>query len=169
MIILLCVLAFLFASLLVAAAGMMMSPAQGVTIEQRLVELTGQRSDDAKPAASIERMKGALKRLGKAAPQSTKEMGKLQERLVQAGYRSHDALVVFFGVRLGLAHEPKSAIALQIETAALERVRAAHGFDRAEQQHLSTGGLHDLQVSTDRDVDVANRRPRRTAGPEDAR
>ena len=114
MIILLCVLAFIFASLLVTAGAMMFAPAQSATIEQRLVELTGQRSDDPKPAPSLERIKGALKRLGRAAPQSTSEMGKLQQRLVQAGYRSHDAIVVFFGLRLGIAMIAFAALATPV-------------------------------------------------------
>ncbi len=37
------------------------------------------------------------------APQSAKEMGKLQKRLVNAGYRSSEALPIFFGIRVGLA------------------------------------------------------------------
>jgi tight adherence protein C len=45
----------------------------------------------------------ALKRMGAMAPRSTKELGKLQQRLVTAGYRSREALIVFFGIRLGLA------------------------------------------------------------------
>jgi tight adherence protein C len=103
-----------FASLLVTGAAMMFAPAQSATIEQRLVELTGQPSDEAKPAASLERIKGALKRLGRAAPQSTAEMSKLQQRLVQAGYRSHDAIVVFFGLRLGIAMIAFAALATPI-------------------------------------------------------
>ena len=41
-----------------------------------------------------------LKKIGNMAPQSRKEMGKLQARLVAAGYRSHEAVTVFFGIRL---------------------------------------------------------------------
>src|SRR5262249_37176485 len=45
----------------------------------------------------------ALKRIGNVAPKSTSEMGKLRRLLVAAGYRGSDAMVVFFGLRLGLA------------------------------------------------------------------
>jgi tight adherence protein C len=41
--------------------------------------------------------------MGAMAPRSEKEMGKLQGRLITAGYRSREALVIFFGLRLGLA------------------------------------------------------------------
>src|SRR5207253_4495230 len=44
-----------------------------------------------------------LKRVGAMAPHSTKEMGQLQQRLVAAGYRSREALVVFFGIRVAFA------------------------------------------------------------------
>jgi len=36
-------------------------------------------------------------------PHSAKEMGKLQTRLVNAGYRGSEALAVFFGIRIGFA------------------------------------------------------------------
>jgi tight adherence protein C len=113
-IILLCLLAFAFASLLVTAGAMMFAPAQSAAIEQRLVELTGQRSEAERRGPSLERVKGALKRLGRAAPQSTSEMGKLQQRLVQAGYRSHDAIIVFYGVRLGIAMIAFAALATPV-------------------------------------------------------
>ena len=44
-----------------------------------------------------------LKKFGAMAPQSRSEMGKLQRRLVTAGYRTHEAVAVFFGIRLGCA------------------------------------------------------------------
>jgi tight adherence protein C len=48
-------------------------------------------------------MIGALKKLGKAVPRSPSEMGKLQQRLVTAGYRNNEAVAVFFGIRIGVA------------------------------------------------------------------
>src|SRR5262249_49848288 len=45
----------------------------------------------------------ALKRMGAVAPKSVSEMGKLQQKLVYAGYRSREALVVFFGLRMAIA------------------------------------------------------------------
>ena len=114
MIIVLCVLAFLFASLLVTAGAMALSPAQGAAIEQRLLELTGQRSDEQKRSFRLERVRAALKRMGNAAPQSASETGKLQQRLIHAGYRSHDALIIFFGLRLGIAMIAFSVLAMPI-------------------------------------------------------
>ena len=97
-------LAFLFASLLVAAAAMALSPGAAATIERRLSEVAdirvAQPVDDPRYGRAIVEM---LKRIGSAAPKSASEMGKLQQKLVTAGYRSHEALTVFFGIRLGCA------------------------------------------------------------------
>ena len=41
----------------------------------------------------------ALKRVGNIAPKSASESGKLQQRLIAAGYRSKEALIVFFGIK----------------------------------------------------------------------
>ncbi len=105
MTLLLPLLAFLFASLLVAAGAMAFSPSGEATIERRLGELlTGERvkapADD--PGYNRAIVDG-LKKLGRAAPQSATEMGKLQQRLTTAGFRSHEAVAVFFGIRLGCA------------------------------------------------------------------
>jgi tight adherence protein C len=99
------ILAFLFASLLVAAAAMALAPSAAGTIERRLGELTGtpvarRRSED---AGYDKMVVDGLKRLGNLVPRSPAEMGKLQQRLVQAGYRNNEALLVFFGVRVGAA------------------------------------------------------------------
>ena len=48
-------------------------------------------------------MLGFLKRVGDKAPRSTKELGSLRLRLVQAGYRRHEALTIFFGIRVVFA------------------------------------------------------------------
>jgi tight adherence protein C len=100
--ILLVILAFVFASLLVMAGAMALAPTGNATIEQRLGELTGRSMKEA-DEARLQRVVGALKRLGQAVPHSTNEMGKLQQRLVRSGFRSHDAVIVFFGVRIGFA------------------------------------------------------------------
>jgi tight adherence protein C len=99
-------LAFLFASLLVAAAAMALSSGATATIERRLGEIAiGGGHAEAKidqpeySKAIVE----ALKRVGNVAPRSESEMGKLQQRLVASGYRSHEALYVFFGIRLACA------------------------------------------------------------------
>ena len=98
------VLAFLFGSLLIAAAALAFAPAATATIERRLGEVTGTRVKAAGDDPGYDRvMIDTLKRFGAMVPQSRSEMGKLQQRLVTAGYRRHDAIAVFFGIRLGSA------------------------------------------------------------------
>jgi len=98
-------LAFLFASLLVAAAVMALAPANAATIERRLSEvLTGERVAQPADDPGYNRVViDTLKKIGRVAPQSPAEMGKLQRKLTMAGYRSHEAIAVFFGIRLGCA------------------------------------------------------------------
>ncbi|HEV8208968.1 MAG TPA: type II secretion system F family protein [Vicinamibacterales bacterium] len=98
-------LAFLFASLLVAAAAMALAPANAATIERRLSEvLTGERVAQPADDPGYNRVViDTLKKIGRVAPQSPAEMGKLQRKLTMAGYRSHEAIAVFFGIRLGCA------------------------------------------------------------------
>jgi tight adherence protein C len=93
---------FLFISLLITAIGMTLLRGE-TTIERRLGELGVAGALPAVPGASNQRLLNTLKRLGKAAPKPSKELGKLKERLVHAGYRGSEALTVFFGIRLGLA------------------------------------------------------------------
>jgi tight adherence protein C len=101
-IIILTLLAFAFAALMVTAGAMALAPSGGAVIERRLGELTGRPMKEI-DEARLQRLVGALKRLGNAVPHSPNEMGKLQLRLVRAGFRSHDAVIVFFGVRIGVA------------------------------------------------------------------
>src|ERR1700681_3229930 len=97
-------LAFLFGSLLIAAAAMAFAPGAAATIERRLGEVTGTRVKASADDPGYDRvMIDTLKRFGAMAPQSRSEMGKLQQRLVTAGYRNHEAVAVFFGIRLGCA------------------------------------------------------------------
>ena len=105
MTLLLPLLAFLFASLLVAAGAMVFSPSGEATIERRLGEvLTGERVKTPADDPGYHRaMVDGLKKLGRATPQSATEMGKLQQRLTTAGFRNHEAVAVFFGIRLGCA------------------------------------------------------------------
>jgi tight adherence protein C len=103
MIIILSLLAFAFASLLVTAGAMALSNGQASTIGRRLDDLTG---TPAKPSAvnvKFDRLVDTLKRVGKSVPHSASEMGKLQTKLVRAGYRGHEAIAVFFGIRLAIA------------------------------------------------------------------
>ena len=102
MVLLLPILAFLFVSLLIAAAAMAFAPANGGMIQRRLNELRGVSGvtvDESSPYG--ESVKRSLTRLGKYAPTSPAEMGKLKARLVAAGYRGGEALPVFIGLRLG--------------------------------------------------------------------
>jgi tight adherence protein C len=102
--VLLPILAFMFASLLVAAAALYLAPNSASTIEQRLGEVTGVAMGGAEaPTYGRQAVVDTLKRLGNMSPKSAKEMGKLQQRLVVAGFRSSEAIVVFFGIRVGFA------------------------------------------------------------------
>ena len=116
MILLLPLLAFLFASLLVTAAALALSPNAASTIEQRLGEVTGMAMNRAEEAAYGKAVIDALKRLGNIAPKSVKEMGKLKQRLVVAGFRNPEALVVFFGIRIGVALAAFALFALPVVT-----------------------------------------------------
>jgi len=95
------ILAFVFASLLVAAAAMAFSTTSAASIEQRLGEVTSGRFTEAIEGPSYgTQIAASLKRLGSLAPKSPTEMGKLQKRLVAAGFRSSEAIIVFFGIRV---------------------------------------------------------------------
>ena len=104
MLMLLPLLAFLFASLLVAAGAMAMAPRLSATVGRRLDEVAGGRiKETAEDAGYGRAMLDALKRVGDVAPRAASEMSKLRQKLVTAGYRKHEALTIFFGIRLGFA------------------------------------------------------------------
>ena len=103
MTLLLPILAFLTVSLLIAAAAMTMSRGSAATIERRLGELTSAPMAVAGAPSYNSAMLRTLTRVGRAAPKSTSELSKLQQRLVTAGYRRSEALPVFFGIRLACA------------------------------------------------------------------
>ncbi len=103
MTVLLPLLAFVFASLLVTAAAMALSSRSTAAIEERLGEVTGTPVKHAFDDVGYDRVVSTLKRIGNVAPKSPSEMGNLQRQLVTAGFRSSEALAVFFGIRLGLA------------------------------------------------------------------
>jgi tight adherence protein C len=96
-------LAFLFASLLVAGAALYYFERSSVAIEQRLGEVTGAPMKAPIDAGYQKMVVDSLKRLGHIAPKSPGEMGKMQRRLVAAGYRRKEALLIFSGVRVGVA------------------------------------------------------------------
>jgi tight adherence protein C len=97
-------LAFVFASLLITAAALAFSPGRAMVIERRLDEVASAsaRPLDADPVKES-RLLRTIKSLGSAAPKSVSETGKLRQRLVAAGYRGSEAIVVFFGIRLACA------------------------------------------------------------------
>ena len=104
MVIILPLLAFVFASLLIAAGAMMLAPGKAAAIERRLGEVTGARLKQGVGEAGYSRaVVDSLKKVGNAVPRSASETGKLRKRLVQAGYRGHEAVAVLFGIRLGIA------------------------------------------------------------------
>jgi tight adherence protein C len=94
-------LAFAFVSLLVTAGALALAPGHAAVIRRRLGEVSG------KPARSgsenVDRVVDTLKRIGNAVPKSPSEMSKLQLRLVHAGFRRQDAIVLFLGIRAGCA------------------------------------------------------------------
>jgi tight adherence protein C len=97
-------LAFVFVSLLIVAAALAFAPSGALVIGRRLGELTGAPVGTGETDGSYGR--GAvltLKRLGAMAPKSSSEVGKLRQRLVAAGFRKTEALVIFLGIRLGVA------------------------------------------------------------------
>ena len=93
-------LAFAFGSAVVGVAAMRFMPGRALAIDRRLEELTAARIDGQEAKPRNQRLIGFIKRIGEKAPQSTKEMGTLRLRLVQAGYRRPEALTMFFGVRI---------------------------------------------------------------------
>ncbi len=103
MTLLLPILAFVFASLLVTAAAMALAPSSASTIEQRLGEVIDSSDRQVESGGFGKSLVAAFKRLGAMAPRSVSETGKLQRRLIEAGYRSSEALIVFYGVRVGIA------------------------------------------------------------------
>ena len=98
------VLAFLFASLLIGAAALALAPRRATTIERRLTEVIGAPVTPLVGDPGYGRvLVRTLKRLGTIAPKSPSEMGKLRQKLVWAGYRGNEAVIVFVGIRLGFA------------------------------------------------------------------
>jgi tight adherence protein C len=98
------ILAFLFASLAVAGAALVFA-SRSTAIDRRLDEIAAFGAGEVKTEEPhySKAVVDVLKRVGTVAPRSASEMGKLQQRLVAAGYRSHEAVVVFFGIRAACA------------------------------------------------------------------
>lgn len=94
-------LAFTFVALLIAAGAMAWSTGNAAVIERRLGQILSPPPKPPRDSAALERAVDTLKRLGHAVPKSPSEMGKLQQRLVHAGYRRTEAVTAFFGIRVG--------------------------------------------------------------------
>ncbi len=94
-------LAFVFGSVIVGGAAFALMPNRALAIDRRLEELTSARAKeegDDRPTA--DKLVSFFKRVGERAPRSTKELGQLRLRLVQAGYRRDEAMPIFFGIRI---------------------------------------------------------------------
>jgi tight adherence protein C len=97
-------LAFVFGSLIIGAAALVLMPGRAAVIDRRIEELTsGGRDFDEVERPRLESLIGFVKRVGERAPRSAKELGSLRLRLVQAGYRRQEALPIFFGIRIVFA------------------------------------------------------------------
>lgn len=104
MTLLLPLLAFVFATAVVAGAVYAFAPGGVSAIERRLGEVTGTPARAAEAETGYEKVVvDALKRMGTMAPKSAKETGKLQQRLIAAGYRNREAIIIFFGIRVASA------------------------------------------------------------------
>ena len=93
-------LAFVFAALVVTAAAMALAPSSGSTIEQRLDEVLDTQGRRSEENDHFKAVLGLFQRLGTMAPRSVKETSKLQQRLIQSGHRSSEALIIFYGIRV---------------------------------------------------------------------
>src|SRR5678816_4262369 len=94
---LLSIFAFLCGSLLVAAAAKALSP-RSATIVDRLEEIVGVHTKAPEESRFTKTLIDAFMRIGRAAPKSVSEMGKLRARLTSAGYRAEEALVLFLSL-----------------------------------------------------------------------
>jgi tight adherence protein C len=96
-------LAFVFGSLIVMALTYALT-ARSAGMNARLRDVVGGVHPDAATSdEGADQIVAFLKRIGEKVPKNLKEMGKLQLRLVQAGYRGGEALPVFLGIRVGFA------------------------------------------------------------------
>jgi tight adherence protein C len=96
-------LAFVFGTLLIFAAAMLLVPRRATAIERRLEELSAGAEPAGDTPTRLHSLAAMLKRVGERAPRSARELGPLRLRLVQAGYRREEALTIFFGIRVAFA------------------------------------------------------------------
>src|SRR5262245_30186596 len=95
-------LAFVFASLLVAAIGMRFAGNRGTVIDRRLAEVTGHAGREAE-GPKFTALKDAMKKFGSKVPVNPKDVGKVRLRMIQAGYRGGEAVPLFYGIRMSIA------------------------------------------------------------------
>ena len=104
MVILLPLLAFVFAAGLIMLAAYALAPSPAADIERRLGEVTGTGLRPVEEGETFGKsVVSALKRLGNLAPKNAAEATKLQQRLINAGYRNNEAIIIFFGLRIGIS------------------------------------------------------------------
>ena len=96
------ILAFAFGSLLVTALVYAVT-AKPANIDDRLRDVLGGQPQAPVQDGSSEQVVAFLKRVGERLPKSPKDLGKIQLRLVQAGYRGPEAVPVFLAIRVGVA------------------------------------------------------------------
>jgi tight adherence protein C len=94
---------FVCGTLLVTLAGLRLAPGRANAMDRRLKEVSGDLEPIAETPPRFQALGEAFKRVGRKIPRSPSEMGKLRLRLVQAGFRGDDVLMLFFGVRLAIA------------------------------------------------------------------
>jgi tight adherence protein C len=95
-------LAFAFGSLLVTGVIYALTAAPA-NIDDRLRDVLGRQRPTTADAANADQVVAVLKRMGERLPKSPKDLGKIQLRLVQAGYRGSEAVPVFLAIRVGFA------------------------------------------------------------------
>ena len=102
MTLLLPVLAFVFASLIIAVLGMRLATNRGSEMDRRLAEVVGGRDQVAEGPRFVA-LKAAVKNVGSKVPVSPSEVGKVRLRLIQAGFRGAEAVPLFVGLRMVVA------------------------------------------------------------------
>jgi tight adherence protein C len=97
------VFAFIVASLLVGAAAIKLLEGSTAVIDRRLNEVMDAGNTTLSDRGYGRTMVAAFKKMGGMAPRPVAEMGKLRLRLITAGFRGSEALIVFLGIRVGVA------------------------------------------------------------------
>jgi tight adherence protein C len=96
------VLVFLLATGLVAFVGLRLATVRGADLGQRLQDVIGTAAREETPSRGGQ-LKAFFTRLGARAPRMSSEIGKVRQRLIEAGHRNDEALTVFYGIRFSVA------------------------------------------------------------------